>query len=177
MRKLKSYMAISLNGKIAAKDGSVDWLEAIPNPDKLDYGYADFYNSIDTTIQGYSTYKQIMDWGIEFPYVSKTNYVLTRKQNLKNTEHVTFLNENPFQFIEGLKKKEGKDIWVIGGGQINTMLLNEKLIDEIQVFVMPIIISDGIDLFEMLPKQSHLELIESKNFPTGVVELKNKVIN
>jgi dihydrofolate reductase len=177
MRKLKSYIAISLNGKIAAKDGSVDWLETIPNPDKLDYGYADFYNSIDTTIQGYSTYNQIIDWGIDFPYVGKQNYVLTRKQNLKNTEHVTFLNENAFEFIEALKKKEGKDIWVIGGGQINTMLLNEKLIDEIQVFVMPIIISDGINLFEMLPKQSHLELIESKNFPTGVVELKYKVIN
>lgn len=176
MRKIKLYIAQSLNGKIAQSNGSVDWLESIPNPDKLDYGYADFYNSVDTTIQGNKTYQQIMSWGIDFPYPDKKNYVLTRNSSLKNTEFVDFISENTIDFLRNLKNQEGKDIWLVGGGSINTMLFNENLIDEIQVFVMPIILSEGIEVFEALPKQNNLELIESKSYPTGAVELNYKVI-
>ncbi|MBL4654113.1 MAG: dihydrofolate reductase family protein [Flavobacteriales bacterium] len=79
-------------------------------------------------------------------------------------------------FIKQLKKQKGKDIWLIGGGQINTMLLNENLIDEIQIFTMPIIISNGIELFEVLPKETNLKLIETKPNSTVVVELKYKVL-
>lgn len=163
---------MSLNGKIAKVDGSVTWLETLPNPDKSDYGYADFYESIDTTIQGFSTYKQVLDWGIDFPYANKKNYVITRKQDLKNTAFVEFITENHTDFIQELKNKKGGDIWLIGGGQINTMLLNAGLIDEIQVFVMPIILSDGIKMFEILPNEMLLKLVETKNFASGAVLLK-----
>src|SRR5680860_266966 len=105
MRKIKLYTAISLNGKIAKSDGSVDWLHKIPNPDKTDHGYAEFYKSIGTTIQGYKTYKQIIDWGIEFPYKGKTNYVFTRNKGLKNTADVTFVAENHIDFVKELKKQ------------------------------------------------------------------------
>ena len=172
MKKIKSYIAISLNGKIAKEDGSVEWLDAIPNPDKEDYGYTAFYDSIDTTIQGYTTYKQIIDWGIEFPYVGKKNYVLSRKQGLEHTEHVTFLGENHIDAIKEIKNQEGNDIWLIGGGLINTLLLNADLIDEIYVFVMPIVLSTGIELFGALPNETHLKLIESKNYNSGVIEMR-----
>lgn len=171
MRKLKLYIACSLNGKIAAKDGSVEWLETMPNPEKLDYGYADFYKSIDTTIQGFKTYKQIIDWRIDFPYKESKNYVFTRNKKHQNTEHVEFISENHIRFVNKLKAQKGKDIWLIGGGQINTIMLNAGLIDEIQVFIMPIILSDGIGLFEVLPKQTLLKLIGSKTYSSGVVEL------
>lgn len=175
MRKIKAYIAISLNGKIAKDDGNVDWLDEIPNPDKLDYGYTAFYDSIDTTIQGYSTYKQIIDWGIDFPYSGKKNYVVTKKPELKDTTDVTFLSENHVESIKELKKQKGKDIWLIGGGLVNTMLLNAGLIDEIQVFVMPIILPSGIELFGALPKETQLELLNNKQYPTGVVELRYKI--
>ena len=55
MRKIRLYIATSLNGKIARSDGSVDWLDAVPNPDKTDYGYTDFLESVDTTIMGNRT--------------------------------------------------------------------------------------------------------------------------
>jgi len=172
MRKIKLYIAMSLNGKIASKDGGVDWLEATPNPDKLDYGYQAFYDSVDTTIQGKATYQQIIDWGVEFPYKNTKNFVLTRNPNLANTEQVEFVSVNHISFIKQLKRYEGKDIWLIGGGQVNTLLLNAGLIDEIRVFVMPIIIPDGIGLFEALPPQTKLQLLDTTTFPTGVVELK-----
>lgn len=174
MKKIKAYIAISLNGKIAAKDGSVHWLESIPNPDKLDYGYFDFYDTIDTTIMGNSTYQQVIGWDIPFPYPTKKNYILTRNKALQNTEYVEFINENQIDFITDLKQQDGNDIWLIGGGQINTMLLNAGLVDELIIHIMPIII-DGIELFGGIPKETALTLIETKSYPTGVVEMKYKI--
>ncbi len=177
MRKTKLYIAMSLNGKIAKKDGSVDWLENTPNPDKIDFGYKEFYDSVETTIQGNSTYKQIISWGIDFPYPDKENYVFTTNSKLKNTKYVEFISENHIEFLNHLKNQEGKDIWIIGGGKINTMLLNENMIDEIYVFIMPIILSEGIELFEALPKETKLKLIKSKTYTGGAVQLQYKVDN
>ena len=95
-------------------------------------------------METFNTYKQIIGWGIEFPYPDKKNYVLTRKKGLGNTEFVEFISGDHIEFIRNLKKEKGRDIWLIGGGQINTLLLNEDLIDEIQIFVMPIVIPDGM---------------------------------
>jgi dihydrofolate reductase len=177
MRKIKLYIAISLNGKIANSDGSVDWLENIQNPENTDYGYLDFYNSIDTTIQGYNTYKQIIDWGIEFPYRGKKNYVLTKKSDIKNTEFVDFINEDPLDFIKTLKEEKGGDIWLIGGSQANTLILNAGLLDEIHVFVMPIILSGGIELFDAFPLETQIKLYETTTYSSGAVGLKYKIEN
>lgn len=170
MKKIILYIASSLNGKIARTDGSVDWLESVPNPDKTDHGYAAFYNSIDTTIMGYKTYQQLIDWGIPFPYTDKKNFVFTRKKR-DNTQFVDFISENHLEFTRNMKEQNGKDIWVIGGGQINTFLFNEGLIDEIRLFMMPVIIGDGIEIFESIPKEQSINLIETKKHSTGAVEL------
>ena len=116
-----------------------------------------------------------MGWGIDFPYPDTKNYVITKKQELQDAEHVEFISESHIDFIRELKKQDGKDIWLIGGGQINTLLLNEGLIDEIQVFVMPIVLSGGIELFGALPTETKLKLVESKTHSTGVVEMKYEV--
>lgn len=171
MRKVKLYIASSINSKIAQQDGGVEWLETIPNPEQSDYGYAQFYDTIDTTIMGYSTYKQVMDWDIPFPYIGKTNYVLTRKQDPLQSEHVSFIDDDPMGFIAEQKLQAGKDIWLVGGGQVNTLFLNAGLIDEIHLFVMPIILSGGIDLFKALPNQTPLKLKSSTAYPGGVVAL------
>lgn len=171
MKKIKIYIAISLNGKIAKSDGSVAWLEAMPVPEGSDYGYAEFYNSIDTTIQGNSTYKQIVSWGIEFPYKGKTNYVLTRNADEEDNENVSFISGNHIEQVKAIKAKEGKDIWLIGGGGANAMLLDANLVDQIHIHIMPIILDEGIDLFGSLLHDTLLELKHSKTYPTGVVEL------
>lgn len=176
MRKIKLYIAMSLNGKIAEKDGSVDWLYVKDNDDNPDHGYQKFYDSIDTTIQGSSTYKQVESWGIEFPYPNKKNYVITRDKSLENNENVTFVNTNHIEFINDLKQEEGKDIWLIGGGLVNTMLLNEGLIDELQIFVMPIILQDGIDLFQNLPNRTDLKKIKTINHDSGAVEINYQIL-
>lgn len=171
MRRLILYSAVSSNGFIARPDGSVDWLEAIPNPDQLDFGYAEFYASIGVTLQGASTYRQLLAWDIDFPYAEKENYVFTRGNDLKDTEHVTIVREDPAAFVRRLKERAGPDIWLVGGGQINGLLLAAGLVDEIQLFVMPIALPDGLPLFGRLEKDIPLRLRAAHTYPTGVLRL------
>ena len=77
MRKLKLFTAMTLDAYIAGPNGEIDWLEAGGN---LDYGYQDFYTSIDTTLMGNSTYQVTLSVP-KFPYADKTNYVFTSIQS------------------------------------------------------------------------------------------------
>jgi len=175
MAKIIENTAKSLNGKIAKSDGSVDWLDTLPNPDQLDYGYHKFYNSIGTTIMGYKTYAQVKGWDIAWPYPGKKNYVLSRKKDLTDTEDVTFITNDHISFLKDLKETTAKDIWLIGGGQVNTLILNSGLLDELIVHTMPIILTSGIELFEESPAQSMLHLTIHKVYPTGVIEARYRV--
>ncbi|MCG6186886.1 dihydrofolate reductase family protein [Maribellus maritimus] len=175
MAKIKLYIAQSLNSKIALADGSVEWLESIPNPENTDHGYAEFFDSVGITIMGNSTYKQLISWDIEFPYKTKINYVFTRNPEIQNTKYVTFVKENHIEFVQNLRGKSKRDIWLIGGGQLNTWFLNEKLIDEVYVFIMPIVVQAGIELFEAIPRETRLELTYSKVYKSGVIELRYKI--
>lgn len=177
MRKIILYIATSLNGKIADANGNVTWLDKIPNPDNCDYGFSGFFAEIDTTIQGNRTYEQVLGWGIDFPYENKKNYVLTNDPVAKDSEQVEFITGKHYESIKGLKDSEGKDIWLIGGGQANTFLLSNGLIDEIHLFIMPIILPAGIDLFTGKPSETLLELLETRNYKSGVVEMKYRVIH
>jgi dihydrofolate reductase len=127
MGKLRLYIAASLDGYIAGPNGEIDWLDAGGD---LDYGYTDFYASIDTTLMGNSTYQLTLSVP-EFPYPDKTNYVFTRKARPPDTEHARFVSGDIGGFVRSLKEEPGGDIWLVGGGQVNTVMLNEGLIDEV----------------------------------------------
>ncbi len=168
MRKIKLYIATSLDGKIAAPDGSVSWLESILNPEQTDYGYQAFYDSIDTTLMGYSTYQAIEGFAGPFPYTDKENFVFTRKPAPPPAEHVTFVQSEIPSFLNALKEKPGKDIWLIGGGKFAGYLIGEQLVDEMMLFVMPILLGEGIPLFEAAFPQTSLVLLDELRYQNGV---------
>ena len=171
MRKIILYIATSLDGKIADKDGGVGWLDEIPNPEKSNYGYSEFYNSIDTTIMGNSTYQQVLGFGVEFPYKGKKNYAITRNPSLTKDQNVEFISQNVVEFISNLKQKSGKDIWCVGGAGLNTLLLDHGLIDELRIFIMPIVLGEGIPLTRQLKNKAKFNLEKSINHSSGVLEL------
>lgn len=171
MKKIKLYIAISLDGKIARMDQSVDWLDTIPNPQKTDYGYFAFYDTIDTTLMGNKTYEHVLTLAENFPYPDKKNYVFTNQQDVENTEYVEFVKSNHINFLKELKRAKGKDIWLIGGGIMNTTLWNEDLIDEMYIHIMPIIIGEGIPMFANDSIEKQLTLVHTKSYESGVVEL------
>ena len=169
MRKVVLSLAMSLDGYIAKPDGDVEWLKSVPNPKKIDHGFVNFYKTIDTTIMGNNTYKEILGFGIPFPFPDKKNYVLTKSPQ-HNTEFVNFISDVA-PIIRELKKDSGKNIWLIGGGQINTLLLNQDLIDELLIRIVPIVIGEGLPLFGNNVKETIFELYKTETFSTGVVQI------
>ena len=171
MKKVKLYIATSLDGFIADKNGSVNWLENFPNPNLLDYGYNDFYDSIDTTLMGNATYQQILNFDIPFPYAGKQNIVFTRNNTLEKDDNVRFITKDIPNFVRTLKQELGKDIWLIGGGQINILLFNHGLIDEIIITYIPIVLGEGIPFFGGIANQTTLKLLKTKTFSTGAISM------
>jgi dihydrofolate reductase len=174
MRKIILYIAQSADGKIARPDGGVDWLDTIPNPEKTDYGYACFYESVDTTIMGSSTYRKILDFNIPFPYTDKKNFVLTRQKPTEDHPFVEFIRGNEGFFLD-LKSGPGKDIWLIGGARVNTWFLKHGLIDELFLFIMPVVIGNGIPLFEGIGQSVSLDPVSTKSYKNGVLFLKYRL--
>ena len=163
---------MSLDGKIAKLNNDVSWLDEIPNPDKSDYGYYDFYEKVDTIIMGNATYKFVQNMDIEYPYKGKLSYVVTRDTSLTDNEDVKFVSSSDvIDLVQSLKAKGKGDIWVVGGGQINTLLTNVNLIDELMIYVMPIVIGEGIPLFGKGLDQKMLNLKSSQVYASGVTEL------
>lgn len=173
MKQVKVYTAMSLDGFVADKAGKIDWLLGFPNPEGTDYGYADFFATIDTTLIGHTTYKDILAMG-DFPYTEKTNYVFTRDRSLTSAPYVTFVSENIIDFVRELKAGTGKDIWLAGGGQLNGALLAENLIDEMILHVIPIVLGDGIPAFGGIPMEKVFQFTEAKPYSSGVLELHYK---
>lgn len=171
MRKIKLYIATSLDGFIAGKNGALEWLVDFPNPMNTDYGYAEFYRTVDTTLIGHRTYKEIAGFEGPFPYKDKTNFVFTRTAGLPDTEEVKFVCGDLLSFLNDLKSKPGKDIWLVGGGQLNTTLLQYDLIDEMTLHIIPVVLGDGIQLFPGLLKPFQFKLKKEKTYDNGVLEL------
>ncbi|WP_018476770.1 dihydrofolate reductase family protein [Pontibacter roseus] len=163
MRKIILYIAASTDGYIARPDGNIDWLhdKKYTIPDE-DFGYTAFLQTIDTTLMGNSTYKQVLGFDMPFPYPDFQNYVFSRSEQ-QDTEHVTFVKDKLVDFIEQLKEQPGKDIWLIGGGQLNSVLLNAGLLDEIILTYIPIVLGRGIPLFSEEANEHKLKLIPTEN--------------
>ncbi|MCB0497160.1 MAG: dihydrofolate reductase [Cyclobacteriaceae bacterium] len=170
MRKVILYIASSLDGFIARKNGDIDWLED-PNYhlEDEDYGYYEFYNSIDTTLMGNKTYQQVLGFDVPFPYPGKTNYVFSRSQT-GSDENVQFVNADVSEFVKSLKQGDGKDIWLVGGGELNSILLSNGLIDKIILTMIPVKLGEGIPLFSGNVQISDFEMKGHKSYPNGFVQ-------
>jgi len=166
MSKIIIYIAQSLNGKIARNDGSIDWLGQF---DGEEYGYLEFLDKVKIVLMGNKTYQQVLTFG-EFPYKNKDVYVFTMNSALQKDEHVTFISGNITEFVSSLKKSDKGDIWLVGGTEINTIFIEAKLVDELQLFTMPLFIQSGIDLVHTLSMDCKLKLINSKIYKNGIVE-------
>lgn len=164
MRKLKLYIATSLDGKIARKDGSIDWL---PSLTEEDYGYQEFYNSIDTVLMGYKTYEVCLGFG-EWYYKDKTSYIFSRDLQKNCIPQAQLIMQNPARFAEELKSTTGKDIWLVGGGEIITLLHDAGLIDEYIIAFIPLILGEGIELFPGITRQENLHLARHNVYKNGV---------
>lgn len=170
MRKVTLYIASSLDGYIAKSDGSLRWLEEFPNPDQSDFGYSDFLKNVDTLLMGGKTYRQVLTFG-DWPYVGKQAYVFSRNPKDAHDEYATFVSGDVVHFVSELRQKQGKTIWLVGGGEINSLLLQNNLIDEIILTLTPVALGEGIPLFGKGTLEKNLMLKSHQVFKNGMVQL------
>lgn len=178
MRKVVLYIAMSLDGYIANKNGGVNWLEG-DGSDKNNAGtYSSFIKNVDTVIIGYKTYNQIVTElsPEEWPYKGMKSYVFKNKIELSNNEEIEFVNEDIISFLQRLKKENGKDIWICGGANLLNQFINSNLIDFYQISIIPTILGDGIPLFQKFDEEKKLTLISSTSY-NGIVEVLYKKRN
>jgi dihydrofolate reductase len=161
-RKIVLFIAQSLDGYIATKEDSLDWLFKVEG--EGDNGYSEFFEKIDTILIGKRTYDWIMKYEKgQFPYKDKDCYVFSRSL-LEDTNDVKFVNQDVVNFTKNLKKEEGKNIWIVGGGDLLHTFLKEKLVDELILTIAPTIIGEGIPLFKVGDYQLDLSLKGTRTF-------------
>jgi len=168
-RKVVLYIAMSLDGFIAGKNDELDFLTQVEKEGE-DYGYAQFIETIDTVVMGRKTYEIVLSFGVGFPHADKKSYILTRTS--RDTEaNVNFFNGNINTLIDDLKKTDGKNIFIDGGAEVVHSLLKDRLIDELIISIIPVLLGDGIRLFKGEEPGQKLELISTKAFEKGLVQL------
>lgn len=169
MTKHIVYIAVSLDGKIARLDGSVDWLDPF-NETGEEYGYSAFLDSVDAVVMGARTYEKTLSFGA-WPYMDKATFVLTHTTHVKPAgASIEFSEGTPKDVIDGLLHRGIHILWVMGGGDVISTMLRDHLIDELRIFVVPVILGEGVPLFQN-PGEHKLHLYSSKAFASGIVEL------
>lgn len=140
MKHLKTRITVSLDGFIATKDNELDWM-----PENVKKEISATYEQAGVLLAGVNTYSYIFEhWG-GWPYKSKKTFVVSHYDtNVTEKENVTFLTDMPLRAVNELKSSSETDIQVIGGGKFITSLIEASLLDEITLYIVPVMLGDGI---------------------------------
>ena len=162
MNKAVLYIAMTLDGFIADSNGSVDFLnEYVDNPE-IGNHYFKFINSISDVIMGKNTYKQVIDeLSDEWPYDDKISHIFSKSLSKENTSNINFTDEELKSYVNELKSKSKKDIFVVGGASLVNQMINDDLIDQMVITIVPKLLGSGIKLFDTDEVKS-FKLIKTK---------------
>ena len=171
-------MAASLDGFIARKDGSVDWLETsddFAGGTTMDAeAVSAFLQGIDCYVMGSRTYETALSFeakGLGWSYGDKPTFVLTHRELPRNRSTVELYSGDLARFVNGRLRPKFRSIWVVGGGFVAAECLRLGLVDELRYSILPILIGDGIPFFAPLGRDIPLHLAKVDAFQNGIVEL------
>lgn len=175
--KTTVYIATSLDGFIARKNGGIDWLFNIENPTNDDYGYSEFISGIDAIVMGRNTFEVVRTFN-QWPY-EKIVFVLSTSlkkipDDLK--DKASLLSMEPKQVLSHLSDLGYSNLYIDGGKTIQRFL-RDNLIDEIIVTKVPVLLGDGIPLFGFLDKDVALKHIDTIVYPNGLVKSHYQIIH
>lgn len=167
----KVFIARSLDGFIADREGGLDWLHSVPNPEKLDLGYESFIKGVDAIVMGRNTFETVCSFDMEWPY-NKPVFVLS--SNLKSVPEklkarVELLKGTPRGVVEQIHHKGYSRLYIDGGRTIQ-YFLREDLIDEIVITTVPILLGGGAPLFGELPGAMEFEHAWSRLYLDALVQ-------
>jgi dihydrofolate reductase len=175
-RQVIVHIATSADGYIARPDGDLEWLTSRPAP-KGFYGMNAFMRSIDTKVLGRKTYEASLRLGAKFDSGSRTIVFSRHAPPADAPAGVGFVNGAIGPFVSRLREQPGKDIWLMGGGEIIASFLDEHAVDEFVISVVPVFIGDGIPLIARRHRHVPLDLHSVERFEDGLVQLRYRVQN
>jgi len=170
-KKNKVFIATSLDGYIADKNGGIDWLHSIPNPDNIDMGYSEFTSQIDALVMGRMTFETVCGFDINWPY-QKPVFVLSNSLTSipkKYKDKAALIKGSLKELLEQIHEKGFYSLYIDGGRTIQSFL-KEDLIDEMTITIIPYLLGEGIPLFTKLPKRLDFECVDSKIYLEKVVQ-------
>jgi dihydrofolate reductase len=176
------HMAASVDGFIARKDGSVDWLEtsdSFEGGDTMTQEFVEqFLRTIDCYVMGSRTYETALDFeakGLGWAYGDKPTFVLTSRALRKIRDTVEFYSGDLELLVDQRLKPNFRSIWFVGGGHVSGECLRRGLADDVRYSIMPILIGQGISFFDRLDKDVALHLVDAKAYKSGMVALRYEV--
>ncbi|HEY5824459.1 MAG TPA: dihydrofolate reductase family protein [Cyclobacteriaceae bacterium] len=164
MRKIILGLAVSLDGFIEGPNGEYDWCFT-----DQDYGLSDFFKQIDAIFMGRKSYEESSKYEDQNPWKGIKTYVISN--TLKSTDKIEVINGDVISKIKEVKNQKGKDIWLFGGAELTTSLINENLVDELWLSVHPVLLGAGKPLFQNINERKNLKLKEHKVYSSGLVSL------
>lgn len=170
MRKIVLYLTVSVDGFIARKHDCPKLIDSYTNLKANDREFSHFYDTVETLLMGGNTYQEILCNERKWPFDYKVSYVVSQ-HTTKNcaTADIRFITDDVINHIKDLKEKEGGNIWLVGGGQLISSLLNYNLIDEMSLLYIPTLLSEGIPLFSRKYEESQWHLLESHFYENGTI--------
>lgn len=188
MRQLKYYVACTVDGFIARRDGSFDFFlpegehfrdlfaaypETLPGHLREALGVHAPNQAFDAVLMGRRTYEVGLKIGVTSPYPHLEQYVFSRSLAASPDPQVQLVSGDPLATVRDLKRQPGRDIWLCGGAELATALFPE--IDELILKSNPVLLGTGLPLFSGAVPQAALELVDHKRYPNGFVLLRYRV--
>jgi dihydrofolate reductase len=170
MKKIRYSVAMSLDGYISGPNGEADWIIIDP---AFDFGK--LWAQFDTLLMGRRTYEAAVARLGKASIQQTKNFVLSRTLPQADHPDVTILSEINRGWLQTLRSQGGKDIWLMGGGEIFRLLLEMGEVDNVEVNVVPVLLGGGVSLLPTPSRQTRLSLSSHAVYPSGLVSLTYKV--
>lgn len=163
-RKIILNLCTSLDSYIEGANGEIDWCFT-----DQDYCMTDFLDRIDTIFFGRKSYEQLVR---EMPNAfSDKEQIVFSKTLVSDNGNPKIISDNVEKEVNEMVNKTGKDIWLFGGANLTTTMLNLNLVDELMISIHPLILGSGKPLFLDIENRKRLKLTDTKSFSTGLVQL------
>lgn len=160
---------MSLDGFIAGEHDDLGFLSLVEQEGE-DYGYAEFYKTIDTVIMGRKTYEKVLSFGIPYPHRDIRSYIITRTGR-ESEENIVFYDGGMADLVHRLQGEAGGHIFIDGGAEVVNLFIKEALIDEFVISVIPVLLGGGVRLFAEDNPFQRLALAGTRSFEKGLVQL------
>ena len=172
MASIRGYIAMSLDGYIAAADGSLDWLTRYDGLELGAFGYDRFVDGVRTVVMGRGTYDAIAGFDVGWPYGDRRAIVVTSSEISEPIGPVQIWSDVTDGLVTHLRQLKDGDVWLVGGGRLQQAFIERGALDDLSLFIMPELLGGGARLFPSNGFGRSVKLIESETVAPGCVCLK-----